>query len=329
MTNIIENPVQAGADDSSALIRHPLYDIVRCNADEVMVRFGSRSRTAHTLIDDKRRGILADLLVRLSRTTTPEELAAEFNADDVAEIVDQLLEAGVVIPESMSAASVLHLGLEMPESVLAAAEVAIVGDGVIAQAVTENLVDLGIRNLVAADEVAHLDHPMITNDGLSLEEVFIDADLVVVATDALDLALNYRVNAIALEHNTPWIMVHCDGPELIAGPLFHPGQTACFNDYDIQEESARTFRMDYLAYKSALVRDGFEPRQLPRMTAEHAAALVSQAVAEHLAERSSFLDGTVVRIDVSRLEIIREQVLRLPRCPACLGLNNDYRHPFI
>lgn len=314
--------------EEATLIRHPSYQIIRCNSDEVVIRFGSRSRSAHTLLDEKRRGILADLLVHLSTPKMLVDLSNRFPPDDVIELVDQLVKARIVVDVESAESSLLHLGLESPASGLNQAEIGIVGNGRIATAITANLLDLGVGTIVAVDGSSFEDSRVVV-DAPDLNDLFVDAEIVVVATDEPDLAALYRLNSMAIEHETPWVMTHADGPELIIGPLFRPGQTACFNDYDIQEEAGRTYRMEHLVYKSVLAEKGFSPRLIPRMSAEHAAALATQGIVEALVGSGSYLDGTVVRVDIERLEVIREQVVRLPRCPACLGLNNDYRHPFL
>lgn len=306
------------------VILHPALQVIRCNADEVMVRHGSRSRTSHTLSDGARRGLLADLAAAAAMPSSAETLTERLGtagADDVSELLEYLLTEQVVVPAEQAESSLLHLGLgPVDGSQLAAAVVAVVGGGRLAAAVCENLEDLG-AGVVRRDSPDGHDIP--------LEMMFGEADLVVVAPDTPDLALLYRANSAAIDIGTPWVMAYPDGPELVLGPLFVPGSTACFNDFDTQDEAGRTFRMDYVFYKAALAREGYTPRPLPRMTAELGASLTALGAAQWVAGDGSFLEGTAVRVDVERLEVIRELVLQLPRCPACSGLSPDYRHPFL
>ena len=311
---------------TEALIRNPSLHVIRCNADEIVVRSGTRSKTSQTLADDERRGLLADVVEQLSLSATPAELLERLpgaDAADVDQLLAQLVEHRVVTTLDAAESGLVHYGLQRSEErAIAARRVAVVGSGAIATAVRANLADLGVTDVVDAAEGPDL------GDGV-LADLFDDADLVVVATDEPDLSLLYRCNGAAIETGTPWLSTHADGPELVIGPLFRPGETACFNDYDIQEEAGRTFRMDHLFYKSALASNGFERRTLPRASAEHAAAMASHGIVQELSGSGSFLEGTVVRVDMERLEVIRELVMRLPRCPACSQLAPDYRHPFL
>lgn len=317
------------------LIRNPSLHVIRCNADEIVVRFGTRSKTSHTLADGEHRGILADLIEALALPSALEDIYVRFagvDRTDVDEVLDQLVEQNVVTTVEAAESGLIHLGLSRgTEGAIAMASVAIVGGGQLADAVRSNLSNLGVNRIFDSfvDDVPALSKETIDTADVDLIEIFDEADLVVVASDHADLALLYRCNSASLETRTPWVMTHADGPELVVGPLFRPGETACFNDYDIQEEAGRTFRMDHLFYKSALHEAGFVSRPLPRMSAEHAAALTSHGIVQALTGSGSYLEGTVVRVDMERLEIIRELVMRLPRCPACSGTAPDYRHPFL
>jgi len=332
--------------DTKCVVRNPTQTIIRCNADEIMVRWGSRSRTSHQLKDDHNRGVLADLVERLALPADIAQISAWYPHVDpvhIEEILDSLLRHHVVVELAQAEGAFLELGLQLgSRSLLAQCSVGVVGDGAIARAVINDLADAGVGSFAVLDiRRALRDHgaalvtgeaeiEWLDSDGdAELADLFGEADVVCVAGDEPDLAMLYRCNALALESQTPWLMAHADGPEIIVGPLFRPYETACFNDYDTQEEAARTHRMDHLFYKAALVRDGFERRPIPRFMAEQAGSMATLALVQALTGGASFLEGAVLRTDLERMEVVREMVLRMPRCPACIGGRPDYRHPFL
>jgi hypothetical protein len=68
---------------------------------------------------------------------------------------------------------------------------------------------------------------------------------------------------------------------------------------------------------------------LPLFAADLAASYAAASIVQHASGRGSFLEGSFLRIDLERLEIIREQLLQMPRCPACIQNKPHLRHPFI
>jgi bacteriocin biosynthesis cyclodehydratase domain-containing protein len=172
--------------------------------------------------------------------------------------------------------------------------------------------------------------PESLDDLPSVADLLDDVDLLVVALEGFPPSLLHRVNELAVAAEKPWLPVHADGSEVIVGPLVVPGRSPCYNEYEIQHEASRALRHEYLLYKEELARRpaAAAPQLLPHY-AGIAASWAVTGILPFLLDGTSFLVGRAVRIDLERLEVINERVLRLPRCPACASLRPDFRHPFL
>ncbi|WP_314145873.1 TOMM precursor leader peptide-binding protein [uncultured Leifsonia sp.] len=297
----------------SRFIVNPSLTVIRSSDDEIIVRFGSRSTFSRRLKDDQRNGILGNLVEHFAVGANVDAfLKGDVSPEVVHTVISSLVQEKVLIPESDAAASAVALGLGLAdETAIAASTIAVVGDGSIAARLSTQLRASG---------------PAVEASPALTPEAFETADLVVVAADAPDIGLFFDANEAALSLDRPWQSVYVDGAECVIGPLFYPGHTGCFHDFDIMDESARSLRLDYLYYKGATMKAG---RNLPDFVADLAASYATASVLQHLGGKGSFLEGFVLRVDLERLEIIRDQLIQLPRCPACIQKRPYLRHPFI
>ena len=60
-----------------------------------------------------------------------------------------------------------------------------------------------------------------------------------------------------------------------------------------------------------------------------AASYITSSVLQELLGVGSHLEGFFLRIDLDRLEVIRQKLTRLARCPACALERPNLRHPFL
>jgi bacteriocin biosynthesis cyclodehydratase domain-containing protein len=160
-----------------------------------------------------------------------------------------------------------------------------------------------------------------------LGDLLSGARLAVVAIDGMRPGLSHAVNEAAAEAGVPWLNVAADGPELLVGPIVVPGLTACFNCFEVFDESGRQHRHDFLIYKDAL-RDG-RPIPVPPTRAYLAAAWAAQGIEQFVRDGRGFLVERVLRVDTERMEVISERVFQLPRCPLCSRGRPELRHTFL
>lgn len=173
-------------------------------------------------------------------------------------------------------------------------------------------------------------HLEARRDRPALRELFSQCQLVIVASESLDSSLMHTVNEIALETGKPWLCLHIDGSEAFIGPLFLPMESACYNEYQLQHEATTVgVKDEYLTYKEALDDPslGFEHLTFPAYL-EVAAGMAAVATSRYLVTGQSFLVGRSLRFDFERLSVDTEEILRLPRCPACAPYR-PYRHAYL
>ena len=169
------------------------------------------------------------------------------------------------------------------------------------------------------------------DDEDTVRRVFEANDFVICALEAFSSSLLHLVNSVAIDLEKPWISVYIDGSEALVGPICVPGETPCYNDFEIQHEATLGSTKDeYLVYKEALSNGHFDATHLalpPYLSI--ASGLAATGIFRFLTIGTSFLVGRVNRIDFERMSIDYENVLRLPRCPACGPHRPGYRHLFM
>jgi ribosomal protein S12 methylthiotransferase accessory factor len=129
-----------------------------------------------------------------------------------------------------------------------------------------------------------------------------------------------RINAWALTEQRTWMLVGVWNRRVLVGPLFVPGETACYVCYRQRLDSHRAHRAAYEALDAARrTRTAVAPSEavLP--------ALSDLAAGFAAAELFHFTTGAQAARTVGRvlvylpleMELGVESVLRIPWCPAC------------
>jgi bacteriocin biosynthesis cyclodehydratase domain-containing protein len=155
-------------------------------------------------------------------------------------------------------------------------------------------------------------------------------DFAVLACEAFAPTLLHALNEQALRHRRPWMSVYFDGSEAIVGPMYVPGETGCYLEYEIQTEATMVFKGEHLLYREEL-----EERKLDASVfalppyAMVAAGLAAVAVLRFLTGGQTFTIGRAIRLSFETMSIDFEDVFKLPRCPACNSDRPSYRHLFL
>jgi len=164
----------------------------------------------------------------------------------------------------------------------------------------------------------------------ALAQLFGASDLVVVALESTAPQVLHAVNQVALELGKPWLSVYFDGSEAFIGPLYHPGESPCYNEREIQHEATFGLRDDYYLYKDQQTVADLAARHfvLPPYLSVASGWAATAAIA-FLTGGGSFVESQCVRVDFERLSVDYEHILKLPRCPACRDLRPAYRNTFL
>ncbi|HET7043207.1 MAG TPA: TOMM precursor leader peptide-binding protein [Gaiellaceae bacterium] len=138
--------------------------------------------------------------------------------------------------------------------------------------------------------------------------------VVLVAPVADELELLEAWNAAALAKRVPWLqLLPFDGRFAAIGPLFLPGETACFACYRLRRAGCLGF---------GLLGAALEPVPTRAAAGPSLAAAAAAVAADHLLRwiglRDAGLPGVLHALaDGSGLHLDAHHVLRVPRCPAC------------
>lgn len=168
------------------------------------------------------------------------------------------------------------------------------------------------------------------NDQRALGELFERSDVVIAALEWFSPQALHAANQAALAIRKPWMSLYIDGSEAILGPIYVPGETLCYNEFEIQHEASMSMRDDYLLYKEGLIESAYATDRIvlpPYLSMAEGWAM--SALLPFLISGRSFAIGRCMRIDFERISVDYEDVLKLPRCPACKPQQPGYIHTFL
>ena len=304
-----------GPAQAKMLMINPAVSVIKSTSNEVMVRFGSRSAATHRISDTETRGKLADFVLSFAEPSTAADIADRLvlDAETLDSYLDHLTAGNVLIESDRSAYSYLLTGLDLDPVPSADLDVVVFGQGRVAAATARQVGDLVGREVQTT---------------VDLTIAFEESDFVMVCSDRLEQGTFYDADEYSRATDRPWHLTYVDGSELLVGPTFIPGVTTNYYERDTLDEAARVMRFDYQYLKTAQpVHEAKQP--VPLFLAELAASYSTAALAQHLWGRGSFVEDHVLRIDMERMHLIRDRVMRLPRNPVSVASRSDLRHPFI
>lgn len=163
-----------------------------------------------------------------------------------------------------------------------------------------------------------------------VEDVFKESDFVVVNSECYSPKLFHTANKVALETGKKWASVYTDGSLAVIGPLYVPGETLCYNEFEIQIEATLEHRDEYILYKDYMEETGIG---LSHLVIPPILDIVSNYAAfftaKFLTSGYSCINGRAIFINFEDLSLDYQNVLKLPRCPACANLKHAYKHSFV
>ncbi len=186
-----------------------------------------------------------------------------------------------------------------------------------------HLLDLGYDRLKAIKESYH------NQD--ALESLFGASNFVVATSEVFSSHLFHTVDLSALSAEKPWISAFMDGSEACIGPIYVPGETCCYNEFEIQSEATLSVKhSEYYTYKEEMSKNGLYSHQFAFPPyASIAAGFVAGAASSFLLSGKSSLIGRCFRINFEKPYVDYEEILKLPRSPVSVGMRNGYRNMFL
>ena len=186
-----------------------------------------------------------------------------------------------------------------------------------------HLSELGYNRFKAIKEPYH-------NQG-AIESLFSDSNFVVVTSEVFSSHLFHTMDLTALSAEKPWMSAFIDGSESCIGPIYVPGETCCYNEFEIQSEATLSIQnSEYYTYKEEMSKNGIYSHQFAFPPyASIAAGFAASTVSSFLLSGKSSLVGRCLRINFEKPYVDYEEILKLPRSPVSVGMRSGYRHLFL
>jgi bacteriocin biosynthesis cyclodehydratase domain-containing protein len=314
---------QTDVASATAYVLNPSLRVVRCSDDELLVKHGTRALFSEIVSDDESRHLLGLIADRLRSPGTLAQLTEEGMPEEgTREVLAYLIDRGVVADAGDSLTQIYMDTVLGGTPRLRDATVAVLGTGALARQIATRIGELEPGRMITdAPDLADDEAVRATIDG---------ATLTIAALDAWSPRALHAINHAAVTARTPWMPAFFDGGEAIVGPACIPGETACYYEYEIQQEASLGLRDEYHLYKEALADEGGEPQALILAPfVDIAAGLAVTAALKFLATGRAFTVNRAIHVDLERGSIDYQDVFRLPRCPACAGLRPPQRHLFL
>ena len=179
------------------------------------------------------------------------------------------------------------------------------------------------------DQIKVIKEPYHNQD--ALENLFNASNFVVATSEVFSSHLFHTVDITALSAEKPWMSAFMDGSESCIGPIYVPGETCCYNEFEIQSEATLSIqRSEYYAYKEEMSKNGLYCHQFAFPPyASIAAGFVVGTTSSFLLSGKSSLVGRCFRINFEKPYVDYEDILKLPRSPVSIDTRNSYRQVFL
>lgn len=123
----------------------------------------------------------------------------------------------------------------------------------------------------------------------------------------------HKLNALAMSNGVPLQISYMDGSTSYISPVFIKGDTVCYNEMEIQLESAITHRFEYLAYKRFEKESPSFPPFLMNQVLFYSLHLVCEfLISSRLRTKNR---AVIFELESMRYDLV--DILPLPNCPAC------------
>lgn len=119
-----------------------------------------------------------------------------------------------------------------------------------------------------------------------------------------------------------------DGSQAVIGPIYIPGETLCYNEFEIQIESTIKYIDEYLLYREYLEKEtSFSPIIPPILDIVSGYSMMF--ITSFFVKRTSPVLERAVFINFEDMSVDYQNVLKLPRCPVCSATRPSYKHSFV
>jgi len=161
------------------------------------------------------------------------------------------------------------------------------------------------------------------------KELFNKSDLIIVNSECYSPKLFHLMNKLSIETKKTWMSVYFDGSLGVIGPIYIPGESLCYNEFEIQMEATLRHRDEYILYKDYLEEKGIclSYFVIPPLLNIISGYTVFFTV-RFLINGYSALNDRAIFINFEDISIDYQNVMKLPRCPVCESIRPVYKHSF-
>ena len=205
-------------------------------------------------------------------------------------------------------------------ALLKGAKVAVMGSLSLKISIQHSLYDNGI--FPSPDIQADID--TLSNDFDSrFNDSIKNLDFLVVCQETPDPKLFRKINSICLENGVRWIRVALEGTKAFLGPTVIPHQSACYICYERRVSSNISELDNHQAYRNLLASSESPSNEglFPAMNS----VIGGQVALEVVRLISGFAPpktiGRFYEFNATSPTVVGHEVLRVPRCPACISKN--------
>jgi bacteriocin biosynthesis cyclodehydratase domain-containing protein len=312
--------------DGARYVVNPHLRVIRCSDDEALVIHGSRSLFNEIVTDTQRAHLVGPMLDRLRRPASLDELVGEGLVGEeqrsaASAAMGYLASRAILVPAGRPGTGAYLDAFFGGGEGVRSATVAVIGSGALAKRVAARLRDLtGGEPLTFAEPQA---------DEEALGKLFEAATFAVVALDAFSPSMLHAANAAAIDTAMPWVSSYVDGSETVIGPTYVPGESCCYYEFELQTEASTTMIHEALLLKEAADADPAPAGNLLLSThLDVAGGLTVDSALRFLATGTAPTVGRAIRFHFEGATVDHQDVLRIPRCPACGPSRAPYRHLF-
>ena len=203
-------------------------------------------------------------------------------------------------------------------ALLKGAKVAVIGSHPLRTFIQDSLSGVGID---PASEIQTALNTSINKNGSSLTASIKKLDYLVACQETPDQKLFEKINSICLENSVRWIRVALEGTTAMVGPTVIPHQSACFTCYQRRTDSNRPDLENQLAYRNQLACS--ETLSNAGLFPPFYSVIAGQVALEVVRLITGFAPpktiGRFYELNATSPTVVGHEVLRLPRCPACIS----------
>ncbi len=314
------------------------YTIIGHDPDKIEIRYGVWNPMSFYLYDKSKSGTLLPFLLALDGKQSIRDIVKSLNMSrsKAEAVLDQLRNTDLI---ENKASSAFDFYLEKFSPLLSMSDpkekiknLIFVGDNNIARIVSDLLKKItsekDIQMVIEKEDVSEMfpsENDDVFYQGLEKER-FIDKfshwkeSYLVVLMSTLDLVALNQINLLARELQIPWILGAIDGPIMMIGPTFLPGQGPCFGCFEARVGMNMRETARYFEYKKKIfLGNPTKAAKVPllEVLSSVLCSHVALEVSNYLLTENTYTIGKVLAIYLPTMEIAYNEVLAFSGCYIC------------